>query len=686
MNETRDPAAVRFGPFLYEPLNGRLLRAGAELGVPPRALAILGCLIERPGLVVTKQALLDRVWKDAFVTDTSLSEAVSVLRQALGDDAQEPSYVQTVPRRGYRFIADVAPAAPTTTVPAEIAAPARVAAPEASPPLWTPWFPWLVCFVCGLAFGMLVIALPRHPAAGEAAVARFTLPLPAGYVLAAVPASLAVSADGRLIVAVLEDASGRRLAFARPLDAPAFQALPGSDGARTLFVSADGTRVGIVAGDRVRELAMPSGSWAQVTTASLVRGATWLDDGSLLLASGADGALRKMPARGGDAVIVARPRRERGEDVLEAPVRVGRTGLVFSATRPGREPALYAWPASASSPRLIGQGASPQWIEPSHLLFRSGDRMHAAVLLPPDWTVLRTALLPTLGRVNSDDAIAATGGTLVRTPPCRTCDAVVLRTETGDAQTIPVPGTGVDAWRLTADGTQVLVIARHGEDRHVWRIAVADGTRTLLERGPACAIASDVTGMSVVLASQQEGRWTIRAPDSSRPLATASVPLVPTAVTNDGVVWFHREGAAGSLDVWTVGPDAAAHAVVATPHTEWDAQPSPDGRQVAFVSDARGEPEIVVRDVASGEALATWPGAEVRWTADGAALLVREGRRWQAVAWDPTRHRLVPSGMPPQLPLPAAATPATELDVVLQWARDVRQQVPVAPRPLPVVR
>ena len=88
MNQTCDPAAVRFGPFLYEPINGRLLRAGAELGVPPRALAILGCLVQQPGLLVTKQDLLDQVWKDAFVTDTSLSEAVSVLRQALGDDAQ----------------------------------------------------------------------------------------------------------------------------------------------------------------------------------------------------------------------------------------------------------------------------------------------------------------------------------------------------------------------------------------------------------------------------------------------------------------------------------------------------------------------------------------------------------------------------------------------------------------------
>ena len=52
-----------------------------------------------------RQELIDSVWKDAFVTDTSLAEAVSFLRQALGDDPQAPTYIQTVHRRGYRFVA-----------------------------------------------------------------------------------------------------------------------------------------------------------------------------------------------------------------------------------------------------------------------------------------------------------------------------------------------------------------------------------------------------------------------------------------------------------------------------------------------------------------------------------------------------------------------------------------------------
>src|SRR6516165_6335034 len=98
---------ISFGPFAFDPQNRLLWRDGAEIALPPRVLGVLETLIERPGEVVPRQELLDRVWKDAFVTDTSLAEAVSVLRQALGDDPQAPTYVQTVHRRGYRFVAPV---------------------------------------------------------------------------------------------------------------------------------------------------------------------------------------------------------------------------------------------------------------------------------------------------------------------------------------------------------------------------------------------------------------------------------------------------------------------------------------------------------------------------------------------------------------------------------------------------
>ena len=95
---------THFGPFVFDPSNQLLWRAGQEVPLPPRVVGVLGLLVARPGEVVSRQELIDAVWKDAFVSDTSLAEAISFLRQALGDDPQQPSYIQTVHRRGYRFL------------------------------------------------------------------------------------------------------------------------------------------------------------------------------------------------------------------------------------------------------------------------------------------------------------------------------------------------------------------------------------------------------------------------------------------------------------------------------------------------------------------------------------------------------------------------------------------------------
>ena len=76
--------------------------------LPPRAIGVLTALLATPGVVVSKQALMDAVWPDTFVTESSLLEAIGLLRDALGDDRKQPTYIQTVHRRGYRFIGPIA--------------------------------------------------------------------------------------------------------------------------------------------------------------------------------------------------------------------------------------------------------------------------------------------------------------------------------------------------------------------------------------------------------------------------------------------------------------------------------------------------------------------------------------------------------------------------------------------------
>ena len=101
----RNPVCVRFDAFELDEPNALLLRDGKALTLPPRPFGVLCALVRRPGSLLTKHALLDDVWGHQFVTDSVLKTAISEVRAALGDDPKQPHYIETVSRRGYRFIA-----------------------------------------------------------------------------------------------------------------------------------------------------------------------------------------------------------------------------------------------------------------------------------------------------------------------------------------------------------------------------------------------------------------------------------------------------------------------------------------------------------------------------------------------------------------------------------------------------
>jgi TolB-like protein/DNA-binding winged helix-turn-helix (wHTH) protein/Tfp pilus assembly protein PilF len=96
-----------FGAFRVDRAKGVLLRDGAPVALSPKAFGTLLRLLEEPGQVVTKAELMESVWPDAIVEENNLTQAVSALRKALGDANGEPQVVVTVPKRGYRFLAEV---------------------------------------------------------------------------------------------------------------------------------------------------------------------------------------------------------------------------------------------------------------------------------------------------------------------------------------------------------------------------------------------------------------------------------------------------------------------------------------------------------------------------------------------------------------------------------------------------
>lgn len=96
-----------FGPFRLDVSEQQLWRDGGEVTLTPKAFGVLLTLVRNHGHVVEKDIFMREVWAESFVEEKNLTDNISVLRQTLIDDAKEPRYIKTVPRRGYRFVGNV---------------------------------------------------------------------------------------------------------------------------------------------------------------------------------------------------------------------------------------------------------------------------------------------------------------------------------------------------------------------------------------------------------------------------------------------------------------------------------------------------------------------------------------------------------------------------------------------------
>src|SRR5947207_6626949 len=129
MEPLRQTSVVRFGTYEVSLQSGEVRKAGVKIRVQQQPMKLLELLLERPGEVVTREELRGRVWVDETFGDfdQAVNIAIGKLRSALGDSAENPRFIETLPRRGYRFIAEVSvvagddrtkkPASATGTIP-----------------------------------------------------------------------------------------------------------------------------------------------------------------------------------------------------------------------------------------------------------------------------------------------------------------------------------------------------------------------------------------------------------------------------------------------------------------------------------------------------------------------------------------------------------------------------------------
>src|SRR5512147_1625278 len=119
MERLRPTSVFRFGTYEVDPSAGELRKSGLRIRVQQQPLKLLEILLNRPGEVVSREELRARIWPEESFGDfdQAVNVAVAKLRGALGDSADNPRFIETIPRRGYRFIADVAVLPPDPVKP-----------------------------------------------------------------------------------------------------------------------------------------------------------------------------------------------------------------------------------------------------------------------------------------------------------------------------------------------------------------------------------------------------------------------------------------------------------------------------------------------------------------------------------------------------------------------------------------
>ena len=658
----RNAETVRFGPFRFVPGDG-LWRGAEEMRLPPRALGVLTVLLARPGVVVSKGELLDAVWPDTFVTESSLLEAIGLLRDALGDDRRHPIYIQTVHRRGYRFVAGV-------TTGDEVPATASPSLPEVDGHEWRPLIVASAASVVATVAIAIVFAVfgqrPIEPRAG-----RFSIALPVDAPVDPLLGSIAVSNDGTRLVYVALASTGSRL-YLRTIDRDEPRLIPGSEGATGPFLSPDGEWVGFFANGSLQKLRVTGGRPVTLCPARSGAGAVWSDSGEILFGGGPGGGLATVSDQGGDPVVVTAPA-PGSRDIRYAfpDLLPGHRGVIFTVmTLSGSHVAVLDQPGGRRV-TLAADAAFGRYSPTGHLIVERHGHLEAAAF--------SLASLTTTGAPRRIAAgLSATG--LLDGPR-------FAFSRTGALVYVPGPDGEPDA-------------PRHWLDTGEPMDGVADG-------GEGISPAWRPDGLEIAFAYSKAGPFNLFMKPADghadpAPLVTSPWNQFPTSWTPDASQLAYTEfQPLTGADIWVLDVRTRLRRpVVRTLYDETWARFSPDGRIMAYMSNESGRWEIYVRDAAGtgprlrvSAAGGVWPC----WSADGRTLYFSANGRTMASAMGraatmtasapypvPGADAMALAGGGPvsdrRLVLQADGRPRErrELRVVLGWFAELTHGVPVS--------
>jgi eukaryotic-like serine/threonine-protein kinase len=643
---------VVFGPFEYDEVSGSLCKHGTPIRLQGKPLKILSLLVNRSGQIVSRDELQQYLWEGTTFVDfeQGLNSAVNKLRQTLGDSADQPRYVETLPGRGYRFVAPVHRASTLALLemPAPRLEPKRRRSIRQG--LFLAAGLVLAVLACG---GYWLGKRSKGPAEAPKAV-RFAVVPPAGFALegAASRQSFALSPDGARLAFTAMDSSGEFSVFLRDLNSLEPRRLAGSEGAHTLFWHPDSRSLYFTANGKLWRTPLEGDAHVLLgDSPSFMFSGVWLGPKRMLLdtfqasylVSPSGGPLEKlnqiylwpqMLPDGRHVLYVkwdARAGRHRAH-VLRLSDFSTTKDLVATDSR-----VMYS--ASVTTP---GTG---------FLLYVRGGNLLAQPFDPGSLEVTGEAM-PVASRIYSfaktgaaDFSVSANGAIAFQSYVSRS-QLVWVDRAGHQLATIGPANINVKSARLSPDGQRLATAIYDLEqgEQDLWTFDVKTNSGRRLAADPALRDAPVWSPDSKALAfmHQADGnppKVHVRGlgekdADEAMPAADFQMPADWSpdgrflAFVNTGFPRLANE-AQGDVWVFDLARGRKPVPVLNTPFHEANPAFSPDGKWLAFTSNESGRPEVYVQAFRSGEApgvtgeryLVSSAGAlAVRWRRDGREL------------------------------------------------------------------
>ncbi len=571
----------------------------------------------------------------------------------------------------------------------------------------------------GAALAMLIgagVAGWRTPAAPTARVVRLSLGSPGQFFTE--PPSAVISPDGRSVVFVAADDSGKDFLWLRPLDSQDARALPGTERADEPFWSPDSRSIGFFADGQLKIVDTGGGSVRTLARSPVSPGATWSQDGTILMGQSA-GALGKIPAAGGTIAPVPMPIRGSWPHFLPD----GRHFLFYSGNGPAK-PGVYVGSIDSAEPkRLFDSDFEAAYAPPGYVLFV---RQETLMAQPFDVERLELTGVPTpiannvwVARGYGHGVFsAAANGTLVYINAAIANTQLTWFDRSGrQLGALGDPGRYDSPPQVSPDGSQVAIARGPFFMQDVWLLDATQQTETRLTFDPA--------GNRVPVWQHDASSLLFQSPRGSGlariyqrnangsgvdELVDNTGPVNLQDVSPDGRYVVYMISPRGRFELWLLPRfgDRTPTAFLQSDANNGQAQVSPDSRWIAYTSNESGRDEVYVQSFptpGSKRQISTEGGAQPRWRRSGGELYyLAPDRMLMAVPVKsepatlqvarPTslfRTRLeflglqgpyfmpgydvTPDGQRFLLNAPPAQV-VPPIDVILNWSEELKQRVP----------